>query len=346
MSHQDLLAVQEAHAFDNAPTRADLGWYHVPFQDITESASIEDRLVAGSRRRERLAIVGDSGSGKSSLINGALGPLAPEIAPVVVPVAAEPRDILTEPRAVFSLIGRAIIRHVRDAALISERQAEAVLSETTVARRVGKAPGRARRFGFGLLGAQVNADLTKQFEERPEVPRSADEALGTVGQMLAMLVDPGGLVPVLVFDDSDRWLGDPESVARREFFGRMLPSLRELPCALVVAIHRRYLRDDDLLSDIGRALEVRIDVPRLPDVAALRAVLDARTQAHCEIDSASVITDAGLDRLFATYSSGMRNELRGVLTTMHLAVAEACDAGAEQITAGHIDAAIALWDSP
>lgn len=196
----------------------------------------------------------------------------------------------------------------------------------------------APRFGFGLLGTQVSTDLTKQFEERRTVPRSADETLTTVGQMLAMLHDPGGLVPVLVFDHSDRWLGDADTSTRREFFGRMLPSLREMPCALVVAIHRRYLAEGHLRSDIERALEVRIDIPRMPGVEALEAVVDSRTRAHCELDLSRVIDRAGLDRIFAAYAAGLRHEVRGVLKTVHVALTEACDAGAERITDRHIDA--------
>lgn len=346
MSLEELLAVQEAHAFDDAPTRHELGWYHVPFQDLTGTAPIEDTLLAASRRRERIAIVGESGSGKSSLINGALGPLAPDIAPVVVPVAAEPRTTIGEPRSMFSLIGSAIVRHAREAGAVSDRRADDVLAETTEDRRVGRAPERARRYGFGVLGANVSADVTKQFQEQPTVPRSAHEVLATVAQMMAMLRDPGEMVPVLVFDDTDRWLGEADLTTRREFFGRMLPSLRELPCSLVVAIHRRYLTDDDLRADIERALEGRINIPRLPGVDAMSAVLGARTQAHCEIDVGNVISPSGLDRIFEIYEAGLRHELRGVLKTMHVALAEACDAGADRITDRHIDAAIALWESP
>jgi hypothetical protein len=346
MSRADLLAVQGAHAFDDAPKRDELGWYHVPFQDIVGPSRIEDNLLAACRRRERLAIVGDSGAGKSSLINGSLGPLAADIAPVIVPVSAEPRDTIVEPRSMFAVIGAAIVRQAREAGAVSDQRADEALAETTTDRRVGRAPERARRFGFGVLGNQVSTDLTRQFEERQTIERSADETLATVGQMMDMLRDPGGLVPVLVFDDSDRWLGDADNTTRREFFGRMLPSLRELPCALVVAIHRHDLSDDNLRSDITRTLEVRIDVPRLPSVEALRAVLDSRTQAHCQIEIRRVIDQTGLHRIFAAYTAGLRHELRGVLKTVHVALTEACDARAERITDRHIDAAIALWDSP
>lgn len=140
MSHDDLLAVQAAHAFDDAPKRDELGRYHVPFQDIAGTTRIEDNLLAASRRRERLAIVGDSGSGKSSLINGSLGPLAPDIAPVVVPVSAEPRDTITEPRSMFAIIGRSIVRQARAAATLSDRGADSALAERPMPDGSGKRP--------------------------------------------------------------------------------------------------------------------------------------------------------------------------------------------------------------
>jgi len=42
-----------------------------------------------------------------------------------------------------------------------------------------------------------------------------------------------------------------------------------------------------------------------------------------------VITEGAVDRLFQLYRTGLRSELRGVLRTAHVALAEACDSGAE-----------------
>ena len=345
MSLDELRAVQAAHAFNDAPNRYELGEYHVPFQDLVP-AHPEGALITSAHRRERIAVVGESGAGKSSLIYGSLGPLDPVIAPIVMSVAIEPREVISEPAKMFAFIAREIVRQARAAELLTDESADAQLTRTTPDRRVGMRPGRARRFGFSLLGVQANLDLTKQYEERSKVERSASEALANLAQMLDIVRQPGGLTPVLVFDDSDRWLRDADETTRKEFYGRLLPALRELSCALVVAIHPMYLRDAELRDDIERALQVRIDVPRLPDVAALASILESRTEVHCEIDLAAVMDASALARLFELYSSGIRHELRGILKTAHVALTDACDAGAPVITARHIDAANALWDAP
>jgi len=92
MSAERLVALQEAHAFDPFPVREDLGIYHVPFGRLVGTNHAEETLLDACRRSERVAIVGDSGTGKSSLTASVLGPLAEGVAPVLVPVAVEPTD--------------------------------------------------------------------------------------------------------------------------------------------------------------------------------------------------------------------------------------------------------------
>ncbi|MGH3368579.1 MAG: hypothetical protein ACRDPR_01125 [Nocardioidaceae bacterium] len=243
MSTDLLLALQEAHAFDPFPVRDDLGVYHVPFSELAGDGHIEEALGDGCRRVERIGIVGDSGTGKSSLTARVLGPLAEGVAPIVVPV------------------------------------------------------------------------------------------------------------PVLVFDDADRWLSgtfrDHDDLAR-SFFGRVLPALAGLRCSVVVAVHRRYLVDGALRAGIDRVLETLIELPELRNPDAVGAVLFSRVHAHRPEDNATladVIAADAVSRLFELYRTGLRGELRGVLRTAHVALADACDSGADLITTPMIDAASAAWDS-
>ena len=80
MSLALLRHLQEKRAFDSSPLRHDLGVYHVPFSELGSDTSPEQTLVNAARRTERLMIVGPSGSGKSSLIEYALGPTVEGIA--------------------------------------------------------------------------------------------------------------------------------------------------------------------------------------------------------------------------------------------------------------------------
>lgn len=351
MSAHLLLALQEAHAFDPFPVRDDLGIYHVPFSQLAGDGHIEQALGDGCRRYERVAIVGDSGTGKSSLTASMLGPLAEGVAPVVVPVAIEPNETVSEPRAMFAHIAAVIARVAADAAALSSTEREQALARLTSQRPVGRVGGRSLRLGGGWMGANVSTELAKQAGPPQAIDRSAAETLEVVEQMLAT-VHGEGLVPVLVFDDTDRWLSgsfrDQGDLAR-SFFGRVLPALAGLHCSVVVAVHRRYLADDVLRANIERVLETVIELPSLRDPDAVGAVLQSRLHAHRSDDDAGTLADLiaadAIDRLFELYRTGLRGELRGVLRTAHVALADACDSGADMITTPLIDAAHAAWDS-
>ena len=103
-----LSRLRDGHVFEHAPSRLDLGKYHVPYGELT-GQSLEKRLGDGLRRGERLAVVGVSGSGKSSLIEHVLGPFAEGVYPIAVPVAVEPSDRVCDVREVASLIVQAVV---------------------------------------------------------------------------------------------------------------------------------------------------------------------------------------------------------------------------------------------
>jgi len=201
------------------------------------------------------------------------------------------------------------------------------------------------------MGASVGADLSRQAGPAQSIGRSASEMLEVVHQMLATIHNDG-LIPVLVFDDTDRWLSgsafaDHEALAR-SFFGRVLAALAELRCALVVAVHRRYLHDPTVHAAVARTLETRIEVPTLTEPSAIAAIVGSRVRAHLPsnppADVTEVMTGTAVAHLFDLYQSGLRGELRGVLRTAHVALANACDIGADVITDRLIDAAFAAWE--
>jgi hypothetical protein len=350
MSVDLLLALQDAHAFDPYPIRDDLGVYHVPFSRLARHGRVEQTLGDGCRRFERIAVVGDSGTGKSSLTASVLGPLAEGVAPVVVPVAIEPDETVSEPRRMFAHIAAVIARVAADAAALSPARREEALARLTSQRPVGRVEGRSLRLAGGWMGATVSAELTKQAGPGQSIARSAAETLEVVEQMLTT-VHNEGLVPVLVFDDTDRWLSGlfpGQEALPRSFFGRVLPALAGLRCSIVVAVHRRYLMDDVLRADVERTLETLIELPLLRDPDAVGQVPESRVHAHRPdplVTLGDVVSGDAVRRLFELYQTGLRGDLRGVLRTAHVALTEACDSGAELITTSLIDAAYAAWDS-
>jgi len=200
------------------------------------------------------------------------------------------------------------------------------------------------------MGASVSADLSRQAgpARRSGVPPRRCSKSST----RCWRRSNDGLIPVLVFDDTDRWLSgsafaDHEALAR-SFFGRVLAALAELRCALVVAVHRRYLHDPTVHAAVARTLETRIEVPTLTEPSAIAAIVGSRVRAHLPsnppADVTEVMTGTAVAHLFDLYQSGLRGELRGVLRTAHVALANACDIGADVITDRLIDAAFAAWE--
>lgn len=273
MSLELLAHLQREHAFDPTPLRENLGVYHVPFVELVGDAHPERTLLEACLRYERVALVGDSGAGKSSLTASVLGPLADGVAPVVVPVARETFEVVREPRAMFAHLASVIGAYARDAELLDEKGREAALRGVTAQRPVGRSGGRSGRFTIGWMGAQLGAELARQAGSAESIDRSATEALETVHQMVE-IIRAESLAPVLVFDDTDRWFTgsayvEPEPlfasffgrVLPELFFGRVLPELVELRCALVVAVHRRYLEDPVTQTAVRRTLDTPVEVP-------------------------------------------------------------------------------------
>lgn len=353
MSYGLLSALQEAHAFDPSPVREDLGLYHVPFDQLVGKSHPEGALLDACRRFERVAIVGDSGTGKSSLTASVLGPMVEGVAPLLIPVAVESPEIVMEPREMFAHIVDVITRFATEAEAMSSDEREAALARVTPQRPLGRTRSRNLRLAAGWMGTTVSADLSRQAPPNLSIRRSATEILEVLHQML-LTIQTEGLTPILVFDDTDRWLSesaytDP-AILIRAFFGRILPALAELRCALVVAVHGHYLADPAVRGLIERTLETRVEVPELAEPAAIAKVLASRVLAHTDPAASpqlsEVIADDGLERLFTHYQAGLRGELRGVLRTAHVAVTDACDSAADTINSRLIDSAVAAWESP
>lgn len=348
MSLDLLLQLQSAHAFDPTPMRDDLGAYHVPFAELVDKTHPERTLLEAALRAERVALIGDSGAGKSSLTARVLGPLAEGLAPIVVPVARESYDVVRDPRAMFAHLVSVISAHAQQASLVDNRARDDVLANVAWQRPVGRSGGRSGRLTIGWMGAQIGAELARQASPATSVERSATELLETVHQMVE-IIRREQLMPVLVFDDTDRWLtgaayAEPTTLVGG-FFGRVLPDLAELRCSLVVAVHRRYLNDPVGRDAIRRTLDTPIEVPSLTSGTGIASVLESRIRVHADgatIDD--VMAEAAVDRLYGHYRQGLRGELRGVVGAAHIALTEACDDRVDVIGAERIDDAIAVWN--
>ncbi len=304
---------------------------------MTGEEQVEARLSAGTLGGERIALIAGSGAGKSSVVSHVLGPDAVGVAPILVPVhplgrgPTTPDQIANE---ILSLLGR----HARAAS------AESV---TGTSRRVTE--GRRRSSNIELDLRWLKGGRAKEVERQTETEslislREKSEVI----DLILRGIHHDGLQPVIIFDDSDRWLAGthPETVSG--FFRGVVRWLTEFPVSVVVATHTRYLEpslepSDHRSADLLEFLDTRIEIPRVPSSGMLARILERRIACniedtvHSDANLSDAVTEQSIEALFDYYSQGA--PLRKALQTAHIALADAVSAGAGTIQPSHIAAA-------
>lgn len=335
-----LVRLQDGHAFDPAPRHADLWRHHVPFDLLTGTHRCEAALEAALRRGERVALVGQSGSGKSSVTAHVLGPLVEGLAPLLVPVALEDRSVAVDPVAFAAHLVRTVARYVRHAHPGDQPSVDRIVGS--------RGPRRLSRVSIApqWLGASVEltAELAAASAE-PPARRPGQEVIEQARQILD-LIAAHGLAPVLVLDDTDAWLsglaGADAGQIRAGFFGRITRLLaEELAYAAVLAVHENYLRTPEYDRASG-FVDTTVRLPALPDAAALGRLLEHRAAGHVRrVSLDEVIAAEALDALYAHYRRSRGKDIRRrVLYVAHTALARACDDAAPTIGPAHIEVAI------
>lgn len=341
MTHAVLRLLRERYAFDATPMFDDLGVYHVPFESMCEGARVETRLGEGVLGGERIALIADSGCGKSSLISFVLGPAAEGVYPVRVPVHSLMQEA-ANPSRVADAVASQLASDV-----------EMALGRTSEARHVGgsrrevtRSRGRSRKLGVGSpaspLRAEVAEEIGRQITTTQEI--ELPEKIEVIFQGLKPL-HGDSLMPVFIFDDSDRWSAPEEEGIVEGFLTEAIRWLTDLPVAVVVAMHSRYLKPGRGGEPLLQFLDTRVKLPRLPSADQLGRILMERICVHLGDAGASdapesldeVVTKSAVDALFEQYADGA--SLRRVLQVAHIALAEAADTDAEVISGHHITAA-------
>jgi len=345
MSMESLTRLQEAHAFDPAPRRSELHDLHVPFDVMTGGRGCERSLGDALSRGHRVALVGISGAGKSSVTESVLGPLVEGLAPLPITVAIERPEIARDPAEFAAHLVQLVGQWVVDA---MPQQAGRGRQITTR----GGHGGRTTTQRFSVTPEWLSAKLELAYELRQasaQIPLSSAQRMDQARQLLD-LIRADDLQPVLVLDDTDKWLNttwQPDAATvRAAFFGRVVRVLAEdLSTAAVVAVHPAYLADIEYQSAAG-FLETTIHVPAVPAAAAVGLILGRRAGLALDIEDEQlardqVITPDAVGELFQHYTRHLPNIRKQLLLTAHAALAIACDDGADQIHTRHVEVAIA-----
>lgn len=321
---QELLG---ARTLDPVQIGVDLRIYHYPFDDMTGKTEVELRLRESLARGERVALIGATGSGKTSTAAYVVDSLGESTAPFRIGVAIDDPLILGNP-------GRFAQHVVRRLAMTADQISASLRTDLRVGvadeHEIVRARSRSVQGGLNVKIASISGSLgtvSQSITERT----SAQEMIELLEAALQLVAETGSQ-PLLIFDDTDTWIqvGYADLDQRRaSFFGDILRMLSGLGCGLLIAVHPQYLPTPEFRNANAGFLSTTIEIPRVPGVEGLASVLDQRV-VGAGGKLTDVFEDEAVAELFREYEVNELS-LRAALRCASTALAHAVDAGKELI---------------
>lgn len=343
MTQQDIRRLADAHAFNARPRTEDQRQVYVPFEQLLPGPGIERRLARLAAAGARVGLVGRTGTGKSSLLDFVLG--RDPFARIVVPVSLDDPRVAREPKLFAQHLVRALCRYGEASSRIEQEERIRALAEASD-RQVQEGAISARSVRGGVNLGLLRGDAAFEFSTRAariDLSRPATEIAQAAGRLFDLL-RASGLQPVLVIDDSDKWLAWADEAMAADFFGRVLPWIADLGTAMVVALQPNgHLRGRALREARAAGMpERQLNMPTLRSPDQLATILGRRIEvAAVEASVEEVFTPGAVAALFAYYAGEAQASLRKVLNAANCAVDLAAEAGAEVVDEGLMAAGIA-----
>lgn len=344
MSFSQLRRLDQGRAFNPAPHLHELASVFVPFDSLTGERTVEHAARTALVHRRRVALMGATGSGKSSVIGHVLAEAGEALLGLRVPVSIEEPEVAVEPEAFLAHL----LRHLREEVVKSRPESKRAINRSVPRGQRETTRTYSAEAGLAGIKAGLSYAVKQALEEQSATNTRAVEA---VGELLA-IIDDHGVVPVIVLDDTDKWV--PSALApqnarlRGQFFTRILRVLaEEIDATVLLAVHPAYVDDEAFQASRG-FIERVIELPTLPDVAAARRLVARRVATGLEVpeeglELGAVLAPDALELLFEYYAPST-NIRQGLLVPLNGALTQALDADAEVIDVAHVRAELADLD--
>jgi hypothetical protein len=339
---------------------------YVPFEELVGGRH-ESLLSESFENTQRVALIGPIGSGKSSLIEYVTTAGAAMFAPIWISVGHESDEMLRDPPEFARHLIREVVRWARDSQAMGDEERRAVLAETAPALPTTTRTHRqdfSLKLALGWLEPAIGHEVEETVAD-PAIERSRGEFIASLDRLVELIRDDLGRVPVVIIDDSDRWLrldGALRDALLEGFFtdtGRMLA---ERNWAVAMAIHPDYCAARGFREAAGNGyFTIQHGMPQLDSPEALRHLFGFRIQSVAEAENefraleegidpippirveVAEVFEEGFDALLHEYYQASEQNLRAVLTVAQQALLEMVGMGEEIISVASLrEAALGL----
>jgi hypothetical protein len=320
---------------------------YVPFDELTASSTVDSRIDRALHAEAGcVTVVGPSGAGKSAAIAAAAERLKDHYPCLRIPVAAI-GEVAGTPVAFGQHILRETVQQAGAVFAAHQRQGlQAAAADRSTTRRAPQGITARLRAALPGLSIELAGDLKDSAIDQEQLANATDVVDGLT--RLVGIFEARGGPPILIFEDTDAWLGTPDgqqtAAAANEFFSQSLGVLvRDVEIRSIIATHTRYVELDGYQAIRARLL-TEVAIPSLSDPRdAIGRILQRRIDvSHVDAKVGDVFTDDALTRLVAEYDHSDRS-IRHVLQVCDTALEQAAPTYPDRLAEDHLrGASVAL----